>query len=1312
MAASKSSVFRITGLPSPQSDDELKAALTDAIERFLSTEELLNIQIRTSIVPSCYNDEQEKVALVQFDGAIPEFLGKLSKNPLDDWQVEVDSNDLNFDRHFSGFTQLYRPVLGVPVNADVIAITGLDGHAYGSWRGKGNLRRMWLRDFLSKDLPCCRTLTYGYNSKLSSRGIDTIMDYSRELMEELGKIRITEEVRIHLPGPNNDSTRLMPAFQGEETSDFLCRTQLWRHNTCTLKAAQASEEDHPAILSVYRATYGMLLFAIPHRGLIIDDIQSVLAEHSNHPRNALLHQIRAKSDLLALQLDSFKNIIRDRKIISFYETKQTRQLQFDNESGSWERTGEPVTAVEVDSALLQLPDHLEEKIPLHADHSQIVKFNSRSDKGYTSALGKLKQFEQDAPSVVAARFGSSQARLLDPRLASPADSAMSGNTLLATFRRRKLQSQDLTDSPMHGLSETFDASMLPTDQEKKQQAYQALFESLTFLREGARIRNVSPALSSTCLWVFEQAEFLDWRHARRLPDHLGFLWLKGKPGSGKSTIMKTVYDQMKKENLHDAVIAYFFNARASNHLEKSSLGMYRSLIHQILIALPRLQGDFLEHFFAKIEQGDIKEWTANELQNYLVHITKSYDGRPLAIFVDALDEGQENDIRDMITFLQELGQIAVHHKTSLQICLSSRHYPHISIKHGIMLTLEGQPGHDNDIATYVSTRLKADDNSLTEELKIRICRKAAGVFLWVILVVQILNKLHDHGRVEAISQRLDEIPANMDDLFAEILTKDTENIPDSILLLQWILFAKRPLSPVELYLAVKTGSTSASLDESDDRLPSTRTINRFILSCSKGLTEVTKSKPPVVQFIHETVNHFLLQKNALAVLQPDLGKHLLAISHHELMQCCFQYLFSMGSKVHLDERHVWPLEKRATVSKDFPFLEYASSNLLIHAEAAARGGASESEFLKYLNEDTHGKFKQLVLIRDLFRDLFQMRPNTRWLAHTRLLHIVCEQNLFSLLMVMLADESVDVDALGGKCGNALQAACVNGHVQTVQMLMEAKASPSVKETEFQYAFFAALYSKDDRVVRLVQESVASIPIADLDKALFPNIDRGYTFGVKVLLDSGANVNALLLDEVSSTRPLIRAASRGYAQISRLLLRRGADIDLAADARSSNALQTACEQGHENIVKLLVKKGANVNVASGHYGDALQAACASGEEEIVKVLLQHDADINAQRGMYGSALQAAAACGHDRIVSLLLEKGAKATINEQSGMYGTALQAAAAKQYIQIVRSLLDAGADVNVRGGIFGTALRAAYTYENAACEPIINLLRDRGAIM
>jgi hypothetical protein len=72
----------------------------------------------------------------------------------------------------------------------------------------------------------------------------------------------------------------------------------------------------------------MLLFRIPHKGLAVDDMQKMLARQDNHPRNALLEQIRSKSNQLADQLTNFKNLIQDRKVVSFYETGQTRQLKF------------------------------------------------------------------------------------------------------------------------------------------------------------------------------------------------------------------------------------------------------------------------------------------------------------------------------------------------------------------------------------------------------------------------------------------------------------------------------------------------------------------------------------------------------------------------------------------------------------------------------------------------------------------------------------------------------------------------------------------------------------------------------------------------------------------------------------------------------------------------------------------------------------------------------------------------------------------------------------------------------------------------
>jgi hypothetical protein len=71
----------------------------------------------------------------------------------------------------------------------------------------------------------------------------------------------------------------------------------------------------------------MMLFAIPHKGLVMDDIQQMLGGDGRHPRGQLLQQISSQSDLLMHQLADFKNLIRDRKVVSFYETEQTRRLE-------------------------------------------------------------------------------------------------------------------------------------------------------------------------------------------------------------------------------------------------------------------------------------------------------------------------------------------------------------------------------------------------------------------------------------------------------------------------------------------------------------------------------------------------------------------------------------------------------------------------------------------------------------------------------------------------------------------------------------------------------------------------------------------------------------------------------------------------------------------------------------------------------------------------------------------------------------------------------------------------------------------------
>ena len=75
------------------------------------------------------------------------------------------------------------------------------------------------------------------------------------------------------------------------------------------------------------------------------------------------------------------------------------------------------------------------------------------------------------------------------------------------------------------------------------------------------------------------------------------------------------------------------------------------------------------------------------------------------------------------------------------------------------------------------------------------------------------------------------------------------------------------------------------------------------------------------------------------------------------------------------------------------------------------------------------------------------------------------------------------------------------------------------------------------------------------------------------------------------------------------------------------------------------------------------------------------------------------------MQLLLDEGAD--VNVQGGKYGNASRAASIKSHEAVVRLLLDNGADVNARSGAHNSAVRAAS--ENGHHE-VMQVLLDHGA--
>lgn len=204
--------------------------------------------------------------------------------------------------------------------------------------------------------------------------------------------------------------------------------------------------------------------------------------------------------------------------------------------------------------------------------------------------------------------------------------------------------------------------------------------------------------------------------------------------------MKFAYTYAKNEwgaTADATAISFFFNARGVQ-LEKSTEGMYRSLLFQIIRKFP----DVLHNSIYVSQTWHIPAtWDIETLQALFTHTIIRLGQRQITCFIDALDECDISEVENMVEYFEDLGDQAAESQTKIYVCFSSRHYPNIDIRNGLKLTLEDQPCHSEDLEKYVRSKLRAGNSKASQEISAEILKRASGVFLWVVLVVKILNRV-------------------------------------------------------------------------------------------------------------------------------------------------------------------------------------------------------------------------------------------------------------------------------------------------------------------------------------------------------------------------------------------------------------------------------------------------------------------------------------------------------------------------------------------------------------------------------------------
>ncbi|KAI1205011.1 uncharacterized protein F4807DRAFT_444749 [Annulohypoxylon truncatum] len=725
---------------------------------------------------------------------------------------------------------------------------------------------------------------------------------------------------------------------------------------------------------------------------------------------------------------------------------------------------------------------------------------------------------------------------------------------------------------------------------------QVLLDSLRFDQIDARQMTIKSAHAKTCKWLLKKSEYIDWLDLSKLGEHHGFLWIKGKPGAGKSTLMKFIFANARRKMKDKIIISFFFNARG-DCLEKSTTGMYRSLLLQLLEPFPGLR-DVFDSLGLATWNGGRHEWSVEALKTLFEQAVQGLAESSLVCFIDALDECDEHQIRDMVTFFEHVGELAMSTGIRLQVCFSSRHYPYITIRKGLSLVLEGQEGHSQDIANYLDSELKIGHSKLAEQIRTDLKEKAAGVFMWVVLVVQILNKEHDSGRIHGLRRRLQDIPGDLHELFRDILTRDRHNKGELLLCIQWVLFAKQPLKPEQLYYAILSGIESEALSAWDHDEITADDIQRFVLNSSKGLAETTKSETPTVQFIHESVRDFLFKENELKEIWSDLGGQFRGRSHERLKQCCLNYM-SIDISSYVDINDSLPKASsqqaarlRQSVDKAFPFLEYATRNVLHHADAAEGSGVSQTDFLQTFHVADWVKLD----------NLFERNQIRRHTPTASLLYILAEHNMENLLRShpsKLACFKIEDE----RYGTPIFAALATNSSEAVQVFLQAQADTLPPTSPFH-----------DLCERYDQEGHERIGfgrdfIFSRRKSILAHLIEHYDEALPLaFLLSSIELDTKLRNSYDQT--LSWAAANGHEAVVKLLLEKGADIEFK-DCLGQTPLSWAAEKGREAVVKLLLEKGADIESKDNSGKTPLSWAAKFDNEAVVKLLLEKGADFESK-----------------------------------------------------------------------------------------------------
>ncbi|KUJ12525.1 uncharacterized protein LY89DRAFT_593058, partial [Mollisia scopiformis] len=328
-----------------------------------------------------------------------------------------------------------------------------------------------------------------------------------------------------------------------------------------------------------------------------------------------------------------------------------------------------------------------------------------------------------------------------------------------------------------------------------------ILEHLIYPAMTYRYEDVLQPHPKTFDWIYasKTTKDLPWSDFTKwLRSEGGVYWINGKAGSGKSTLMKHIFDdprtktflqqwgqsQSRLQPQVPIAVATFFFWNSGTEIQKSHQGLLRSLLFQILGKHRGLIPICLPNRWAKQYSGslDLGEeiaadpWTLPQLTDAFRRLVcqKEIPMR-LCFFIDGLDEFGGNTM-ELCYFLRELSRL---NPNNAKFCVSSRPWVEFQNSFEGCATLRLQDMTFDDIKIYVDEKFHRDPGFLKLEVNgpedaaaiiEEIVEKAEGVFLWVQVVVRLLlTGVANRDSMAQLWQRLRSFPRDLYPLYTAML---------------------------------------------------------------------------------------------------------------------------------------------------------------------------------------------------------------------------------------------------------------------------------------------------------------------------------------------------------------------------------------------------------------------------------------------------------------------------------------------------------------------------------------------------------------